>query len=452
MKILHHRADQALATAEAVQSSLRPAETAATFLERTARRRLVCDATGKKQLLIEDPAFSGFVRLERDGQELYLNANQLTEPTAARLLATGRPLFRLGSPAVDGGQPHAHPRAQSADGCWHTTPDRLDMASAALRTGELMAAIGAHLSPGQSVAGVHVSDILRESVFLDSSEARLQDQCYGVELTAVVTDEAGTPMVSATRYATALDDIDLAGLGRELSLIHTGMAAGERPFTGTLVVFAPSAVAQVLRALVNTILLNPITHPAPLATSLVDEGPRTVGCGARSFDCEGTATGATELVGRDGRQRTLATRKVVLAEGRPGERTPLTGHAWWNPLKNFPQMTAGNVRLLPTPDTTADALLDGERCVIVDARTLGVEEFRSGGQLAFRLLAARTVDGVPQEACTPMSVEGSAIDFLASVTAVGDTVSYFPGQISAGGAYLEMDISRITSKAMGSQP
>ncbi|MGW7523810.1 metallopeptidase TldD-related protein [Streptomyces sp. NPDC054783] len=450
MKTLHQRADQAFATAEAVQSALRPAESAATFLERTARRRLVCDATGKKQLAVEEPAFSGFVRLERGGRELYLNANQLTVPAAARLLATGRPLFHLGSPAGDGGRAHAHPSVQSADGGWHTTRDHLDMSVAASRTGELMAAIGAHLRPGQSVAGLHVSDILRESVFLDSFGARLKDQCYGVELTAVVTDDAGSHVVSATRYATALDDIDPAGLGRELSLIHTGMGAAEHTFTGSRVVFAPSAAAQLLRALVNTILLNPVAHPAPLVTSLVDEGPRTQGCCARSFDCEGTATGATQLVGRDGRQRALATRKVVRAQNEPQAPTPLTGHAWWNPLKNFPQMTAGNVRLTPTPDTTADALLDGERCVVADARTLGVEEFRSGGQLAFRLLAARTVDGVPQEACAPMSVEGSAIDFLASVTAVGDTVSYFPGQISAGGAYLEMDITRITSKAMGS--
>ncbi|MFD8738145.1 metallopeptidase TldD-related protein [Streptomyces sp. NPDC059618] len=450
MKTLQHRAGQAFAVAEAVQSALRPPESAATFLERTARRRLVCDAAGKKQLLVDEPAFSGFVRLDREGRELYLNAGQLTEPTAGRLLATGRRLFGLGSPAAAVGRAQAHSSAQSAGGDWHTTRDRLDMADAASRTGELMAAIGAHLLPGQSVAGVHVSDILRESVFLDSAGTRLQDQCYGIELTAVVIGDSGPQMVSATRYATTLDDIDLAGLGRELSLIHAGMGTGEHAFAGSRVVFAPSAVAQLLRALVNTILLNPVAHSAPLVTSLVDEGPCTEGYGGRSFDCEGTATGSTQLVGRDGWQHVLATRKTVLAHTEAPASEPLTGHAWWNPLKNFPQLTAGNVRLTSTPDAMADSLLSGERCVVVDARTLGVEEFRSGGQLAFRLLATRAVDGVPVAAYSPMSVEGSAIDFLSAITAVADTVSYFPGQVSAAGAYLEMDVTPITSKAIPS--
>ncbi|WP_151770044.1 metallopeptidase TldD-related protein [Streptomyces abyssomicinicus] len=450
MKVLNRRADQAIAVAETVQAALHPTESAATFLERSARRRLVCDASGKKQLLVEDPAFSGFVRLERDGRELYLNAGQPTVPTAARLLATGRPLFSLGSPAADGGRPHAHPSRQTAQGDWHTTRDRLDMSAAASRTGALMEAVGEGLRPGQAVAGLHVSDILREAVFLDSGGARLEDQCYGVELTAVVVGEDGSHMVSATRYATALDDIDPVELGRELSVLQTAMGAAGQPFTGTRVVLTPSATAQLLRALVNTILLNPLAHPVPLAASLLDEGPCAAGYGARTFDCEGTPTGSAELVGRDGRQRPVATRKTALADDGPLAAAPLTGHAWWNPLKNFPQPTAGNVRMTPTAGTTARGLLAGERCVVADARTLGVEEFRSGGQLAFRLLAARTVDGVPQEAYAPLSVEGPAIDFLSSVTAVGDDVSYFPGQISAGGAYLEMDLTRITSKAVRS--
>lgn len=449
MKTLQNRADQALAVAGAVQSALRPGESAATFLERTARRRLVCGADGKKQLQVDEPAFSGFVRLERDGQELYLNAGQLTEPTAPRLLATGRSLFRLGSPAAETAQPHAHRSARSGGGL-PAPRARLDMGEAAARTGALMAAIGAELRPGQIVAGLHVSDILRESVFQDSSGTRLQDQCYGVELTAVVTDDAGSRVVTTTRYADALDDIDPVGLGRELSLIHTGTGSGGSAGVESRVVFAPSAVAQLLRALVNTILLNPVTRPAPLVTSLVDEGPCPRAYGARTFDCEGTATGTQELVGRDGRQRPLATRKVRTADDGPRDATALTGHAWWNPLKNFPQMTAGNVRLTPTAGTTADALLEGERLVVVDARTLGVEEFRSGGQLAFRLLAARAVNGVAQQACAPVSVEGSAIDFLASVTAVADGVSCFPGQIAAGGTYLEMDLARITSQTIGS--
>lgn len=449
MKTLRNRADQAIDTAAAVQSALRPGESAATFLERTARRRLVCGADGKKQLAFEEPAFSGFVRLSRDGRELYLNAGQLTGATAPRLLATGRPLFRLGSPGADEAGPRPYRFARPAGDGTPAERVRLDMSETAGRAGALMAAVGAGLRPGQIVAGVHVSDILRESVFQDSSGVRLRDECYGVELTAVVSDDTGSRVVTATRYADTVDDIDPAGLGRELSLIHTGVGPAGSAGGESRVVFAPSAVAQLLRALVNTVLLNPVAHPAPLVTSLVDEGPCPHAYGTRTFDCEGTATGTLELVGRDGRQRPLATRKVLPADAADRAGAALTGHAWWNPLKNFPQLTAGNVRLAPTAGTSAEALLEGERLVVVDARTLGVEEFRSGGQLAFRLLAVRAVDGVPQEACAPVSVEGAAIDFLASVTEVADGVSYFPGQTTAGGTYLEMDLNRITSKTMG---
>ncbi|MGW7361937.1 metallopeptidase TldD-related protein [Streptomyces sp. NPDC054841] len=448
MRVLETKTAQGLATAAAVEDSLHDGEHAATFLERTARRRLTVDPAGRKRLFVDDPGFGGFVRLDRDGRELYLNANELSAEGAAGLLASGRHLFHLGSPAPAAERGGAHHPVQAADGGWETTAERLDMTAAAAGTAAPADAVAARLCPGQVFGSLQISDVLRESVFADSSGTRLWDRCYGVELTAVATSADGTRAVSASRYATGLDGIDPADLGLELSLMETGMAAGERPFEGPRVVFAPSATAQLLRALVNTILLNPVAHPAPLVTSLVDEGPRPDACGARSFDCEGTPTGRTELIGHDGVQRAVATRKAHVGGedgAAAGSAGRLTGHAWWNPLKNFPQLAAGNVRL--TPAGAGDALLSGERCVVVDARTLGVEEFRSGGQLAFRLLAARAVDGVPQEPFRPMSVEGEAIDFLASVTAVGESVSYFPGQFSAGGGYLEMDLTRVTSKA-----
>ncbi|WP_129593276.1 metallopeptidase TldD-related protein [Streptomyces sp. C] len=447
MRVLETRTAEALATTAAVEAALRTGEHASTHLERTTRRRLTVDPAGRKRLFHDDAGFGGFVRLGHAGRELYLNAGQLSERGTAALLATGRRLFHLGSPLPATERIPAHHRAAAPDGGWQTTTGRLDMASAAAGAADLRDAVAARLGAGQHLGALQICDQLRESVHAHTAAAPAWDQCYGVELTAVATSADGARAVSASRYATGLDAIDPACLGRELSLMETGMGAGERPYEGPRVVFAPTATAQLLRALTSTLLLNPLTRPAPLITSLVDEGPRPDAWGARSFDCEGTATGATALVGPDGVQHTVATRKAH-AGGEGAEAATaglLTGHAWWNPLKNFPQLGAGNVRL--TPAGAGAGLLDGERCVVVDARTLGVEEFRSGGQLAFRLLAARAVDGVPQEAFRPMSVEGEAIDFLASVTAVGEHVSYFPGQISAGGGYLEMDLSRVTSKA-----
>ncbi|MEV7726870.1 metallopeptidase TldD-related protein [Streptomyces sp. NPDC087917] len=443
MRVLETRTARGLATVDAVQGALREGEYAATHVERTARRRLTADQDGRKRLFVDDPGFGGFVRLGRGGRELYLNANDLSERGAAPLLDSGRRFFGLGTPAPVTEAGAAHVVAPGADGGWETTADRLDMGAAASGAAGLSDALAARLHAGQGVGSLQISDVLRESVYADGSGTRRWERCYGVELTAVATSADGARAVSASRYATGLDGIDPACLGRELSLMESGTGPGERPFEGSRVVFAPTATAQLLRALTQTILLNPVTRPEPLATSLVDEGPRRDAYGARSFDCEGTPTGRTELIGHDGAQRAVVTRKGR-AGGGPADGRSLTGHARWNPLKNFPQPTAGNVRLTPTG---GGDLLAGARCVVVDARTLGVEEFRSGGQLAFRLMAAHVVDGVPQGPFRPMSVEGEAIDFLASVTAVADHVSYFPGQISAGGGYLEMDLTRVTSKA-----
>ncbi|MCX4692829.1 metallopeptidase TldD-related protein [Streptomyces sp. NBC_01408] len=446
MRVLENKTAQGLATAAAVEDALHAGEHAATHLERTARRRLTADQDGRKRLFVDEGEFGGFVRLGRDGRELYLNAKELNAQGAAGLLGSGRRFFHLGSAAPAAAHGVAHHRERSADGGWETTAERLDMGAAAAGAAALSDALAARLHGGQGVGSLQISDVLRESVFADRSGTRLWDRCYGVELTAVATSADGTRAVSASRYATGLDGIDPACLGRELSLMEAGMAPGEQRFEGSRVVFAPSAAAQLLRALTQTVLFNPITSPVALAAALVDEGPRPDAYGARSFDCEGSPTGRTELIGVDGVQRAVATRKAHVggAPDEAGGSGRLTGHAWWNPLKNFPQPTASNIRLTPTG--AGSDLLAGERCVVVDARTLGVEEFRSGGQLAFRLLAARAVDGVPQGSLRPMSVEGGAIDFLASVTAVGDHVSYFPGPIPAGGGYMEMDLTRVTSK------
>ncbi|GHF58846.1 hypothetical protein GCM10018790_40960 [Kitasatospora xanthocidica] len=447
MRELELRAEAGLAVAAAVEDALEPGEHAATFLDRTARRRLVVDAAGRKRLYIEDGTFGGFVRLGRGGRELYLNAHELAAAGAPALLATGRPLFPAGSPLPARERAELHTPVNADGEGWESTDSRLDLAAAAPETARLTEAVATGLRPGQTVQGLQLADVLGESVHSTSGGRRRWSRCYGVELTAVAADERSGRIASVTRYAQDLAKLDPAGLGTELALTAAGMgtpSGDERELLGNEVVFTPGAAAQLLRAIVSTVLLNPVTRALPLRTALIDDG-LAAGYGAKAFDCEGTPTGRTELITAAGVQRAVATRKAAV--GGDGAEPKLTGHAWWNPLKNFPQLAANNVHLAPT--TAGGALLAGERLVVVDARTLGVEEFRSGGQLAFRLLAVRAVDGVPQEPLRPMTVEGEAIDLLAALTEVGETVSYFPGVFSVGGAYLAMNLSRLTSRSRG---
>ncbi|MEU3608351.1 metallopeptidase TldD-related protein [Streptomyces sp. NPDC035033] len=439
MRELDSRGGEALAVADAVERALRPGEEAFVHLARTARRRLTVDpAGGGRQLRVGQGRFEGYVRLARDGREAYLNAPAPTPATTGRLLEAGRALLPLGTARTPVAEPAPH------RGGWRNREGRVELEAVAADPAPLLARIAEGAGPGHTVRELTVSEVLSEQVYADSTGPRGESVCRGAEVRAVVTADDGTTTAALSHYAADLERVDAYALGRELALTAAALRPPLRTYGGDGIGFLPSAAAQLLRALAATVLFHPITEPRPLCTAVVDDGRAVDGHGARAFDCEGTATGAMELVTADGVQHSVASRLNVVAgtAGRTARRA--TGHAAWEARRYQPQPTATNVRLAPGGD--APDPWSGEHCLVTEVRSLGVEEFRSGGQLAFRLLAVRAVDGVPAGACAPLVVEGEAADFLAALTGVGDTVSYHPGPFSVGGAPLSMDLSRLTAR------
>lgn len=438
MRQLESRVDEALAVAAEVERGLRPGESADTFLTGSAQRQLTLDPAAGKRLAVRNGSLDGSVRFAFRGRELHLNATELTATDTPALLDAARSARTLGTQVPAAETPPLHEDALS----WEGSGPRGGLEAVAADPARVTGDIARGAGPDAVLQQVQVTETSNESVFARAGNAPAVSRCSGVEVRAILTGASGTT-ASLTRYARGLDGIDLVGLGRELALTTAGFGPGERAFDGDTLVFTPHAASQLLRHVVGALLLNPLVRPrGPLCAPVVDDGRAPEAPDARGFDCEGTPTGRIELVGRDGTQHPVATRLHAVAP-RPDRPLRLTGHAIREPLKAGPQLAATNVSLAPGGDL-ADPLA-GERCVVVDVRSLGVEEHRSGGQLAFRLLSVRAVDGTPRETFLPVSVEGGAVDFLAAVRAVGPTVSYFPGYFAVAGAHLSLSLSQLLS-------
>lgn len=439
MRRLASRREEALTTGRAVEQELRTGEEAFTFLSRQARRDLVIDpAGGPPRLAVQQGRFDGYVRLSRGDRELYLNAPALTADAAARLVDAGRRLLPLGVVRASPAEQILH------EGEWSNRETRAELEPVALDTSSLLAAVSEGAGPAHTVQALTVSEVLSEQVYTDSAGPRATSLCCGVEVTAHVADDDSGTAARVTRYAAGLEGVDLVALGHEAGLTATALAPAALSYSGYVVDLLPSAAAQLLRALAGALLFNPIGAPGPLPIAVVDDGRAAGGCSARAFDCEGTATGVMELVSRRGEQRTLVARRTRAAGTDHPRSRRLTGHAAWEARRYQPRPSATNVHLTPT-DLDPD-LGDGRRCLVTDVRSLGAEEFRSGGQLAFRLRAVRAVDGRPAGTYAPLVVQGEAAHFLAALTGVGRTVSYYPGPFSVGGAALSMDMSRLPAR------
>ncbi|WP_194892145.1 metallopeptidase TldD-related protein [Catenulispora pinisilvae] len=436
MRQLESRCGEAFTIVDALEACLRSDERVFVHFDRTSRRRLRIDSAGSKQLAVQRGEFGGYVRFDRSGRELYLNAPALSADGADRLIEAGRAVVSFGSP-----------RSSTTDqalyeGSWRNRDGQVELEKVASDPTPLMAALAEGAGPDFTVRSLTVSEVLREQVCADGTGPRGHSLCRGVSVAAVVSADENGEAACLDRYAADLDRIDAVALGHELALTAAAFGPATGTFTGHSIGFLPSAAAQLLRALTTTILSHPISTPEPLITAVVDDGRAVDGCFARAFDCEGTPTSAMDLVTRHGEQQAVATR-VGTVEGtaRRAPRAP-TGHAVWEAHRFQPQPGASNVRL--TPGGMAPDFRNGESCLVVDVRNLGVAELRAGGQLAFRLLAVRVVDGRPAGAYAPVVIEGEAADFLAALTAVGETASYSDGPFAVGGAPLTMDLARLS--------
>ncbi|MGW7259944.1 metallopeptidase TldD-related protein [Streptomyces sp. NPDC054834] len=444
MRQLEARTGEALAVADAVEASLLPGERSFAHIARSARRTLGTDPSGTRRLSIQQGKLDGYVLLARHSREVYVYAPDAAADEAAWIVEAARAQLPLGRSCPPAASSTLHDPAPAADDRSDAhTPVGLELLAA--DPGPLLAHLTEGIGPGCALRGLTVSEVLSESVHAESAGTRGVSSFRGVEVHAVAAATAGTAVASLSRYAVTLDRLDPAALGRELALTVAAFGAAAESFSGQEVCFTPSAAAQLLRAVVATLLINPLTDCAELCTAIIDDGRTADGCAARAFDCEGTPTGAMELVTREGIQQTVATRLTSAAGTGGGRATRLTGHARWDPVRNLPLPAATNVSL--EPGGRPDSPWAGDRCVVADVRSLGMAEYRSSGRLALRLLAVRAADGVPLHPYVPLVVQGEAADFLTAITGVGETVSYFPGPFSVGGAELSMDLSRLRSKS-----
>jgi PmbA/TldA metallopeptidase C-terminal domain len=444
MKVLQNRSDEALETADVVKSCLHNGEEAFIYVTRAARRRLSVAGTETKKLTIQQGRFGGYIRLSREGKELYINVPELTAAAVPMLLAAGRAQLSLGSTRKPITTHVLHNDEASGENIWENTTQTIDLESVSADHTPLVAPLYAGLGNGYTIRTLNVSEILSESIYARPGESSGVSRRRGVDLQVMASDDKRDAAVARSRYSAGLGAIDLTALGRELALTIRGFGPATETFRGSEVLFTPFAAAQLLRAVVGTLLLNPLTHQRPLCSALLDDGRAPDGCSSCAFDCEGTPTGAMMLVDRNGVQQATVTRLKLVAgeDAEPAQR--LTGHAAWDRLRGRIQLAATNARMEPT-GLHGDPYA-GDRCVVVDVRTLGVEEHRSSGQLAFRLLAVRAVDGSPAGTYEPLSVEGEPGDFLAAVNAVGETVSYYSGPFSVGGAEFSMNLSGLALK------
>nr|WP_239091505.1 metallopeptidase TldD-related protein [Streptomyces sp. SID14478] len=430
------RASEALALAQHISQAARAAETTHTYLDRQAHRQLTVDTTGAKRLRVDDGGFGGYIRLEQRGREVHLSAPDMNHDSAERLLHAGRFHCAL-TPAIAAERRDGKATA----GGWENTSKRLDLSATVHDTDAMLRGLGDSLGADGTVGQLAITDILHEAVFAESGRDPSWSRNYGVEVGATAHSADTSRGITLTRYASTLDAIDLDGLGRELRLRLAATAGATRTWAPATATFTPTASAQILRNLVSTLLLNPLPPHVDMHAALVDEGRAPDAYHAQAFDCEGVATGRRELVSATGKQNHIATRLEHSSENMHEAPNCATGHARWDRTKNFPQMSATNVSL--TANSDESDLLAGERHVVVDARSLGVEENRSGGHIAFRLMTVRAVDGRPVEPLAPITLNGTVGDFLAAIRHVGPTVTHYPGMFSVAGAYLEMYLPTV---------
>ena len=435
MRQLESGREGAFAVADALPGRLLPGERAFSYLSRAAQRRLTIDPAGRKQLVLRPGEFEGYLRLGRADREIYLNALALSADGVGRLLESGRGLLPLGR---SGRSEACHVGYQ---GTWANREGSVGLEDVAADPAPLLGGLAEGAGAGFTVRSLVVSEVLSEQFHADAEGSRGHSMCRGASVTAVVSADEHGISASATRHAADLDRIDAVGLGRELALTAAAFGPPTGEFTGHTVGFLPAAAAQLLRALTTTVLCHPIVRAEPLVTAVLDDGRALDGPSGRAFDCEGTPTTAMELVSRDGEQQAISTRLNSIVGTARQPAPVLTGHAVWEAHRHQPQPAATNVTL--APGGVAPDLWSGEACLVADARSLGEAELRAGGQLAFRLLAVRAVDGRPTGAYAPIVVEGEAMDFLAALTGVGETTSYYDGSFAVGGAPLTMNSARL---------
>ncbi len=389
-------------------------------------------------------------------------------PAVPELMSAARAMLPFGRPYRDGTPLHAEaddlpgPGGELAELAEPAGPLRQFREQA----GTAAAVAAARLGVGIRVLDCTVTETTSVEAFAAGPRQARSFACATVEASLLIEVRRGPARLRlrASRHAASLGDIPLAGMMTETgwrgaAMLAPPLAPPSGEPAGELLL-TPSVSAAVLGVLAHDIIdrrFAPDPAPGPaLPCALADDARAPGSRHSRPFDHEGTPTGESVLLGQDGAPGRLACRGDAPAEpavltGRvacrgdaPAEPAVLTGRVLTGPVltgngllaafRSVPEVRPTNVRLA---GAAPYALPDGYTGSLGYAiRGEGVQRFRSGDRIVFRVETA-SVSGGAVAGRTPMLIfAGTAHDILASVAAVSPPLTYLPGRdYSAAGAW-----------------
>ncbi len=266
----------------------------------------------------------------------------------------------------------------------------------------------------------------------------------GFELSVAVAIN-GVPVL-VTRYASDVHGIDLDELAKELRVRLLSVAQDAHcEIPSGYSILLPTAAAQLLQGLVSAISSDPLEGAGEWVTSLVDFGADPRSYSGRYFDHEGTVTSPFKLLDEEGRQSTMRSLRSRVGPSDHDGDGPLTGHAAWAGWQNFPQASPNSVAFSPTfhPGDVYDEVAESQQ-VITDIRPLGVSQLSGGDAVSFRAARCRRRGG-SHEALAPLILVGRIREFMKSIEAVSDVISFMPGDIPVGASAVVMDAAYLSA-------
>lgn len=292
-----------------------------------------------------------------------------------------------------------------------------------------------------------VTETTSAEAFADGQQPARSFACATVEasLQIEVRHGSGRLRLRAARHAARLEDIPLADLMTEagwrgaalLAPPQTAAPQTAPPLTtppapdnskrrrgpkGELLL-SPAVSAAVLRVLAYDVLeRRPWLEPgAALPCGLADDAHAAGSRHSRPFDHEGVPTGESVLLDQSGAPGDLACR----GDAPGGGPVVLTGNALLAQVFTCaPEIRPTSVRLSGAAPYDLPAGFTGS--LGFATRGEGVQRFRSGDRIMFRVETAAVRDGAVTGRTPALLFAGTARDILASVRGAAPPLSYQP--------------------------
>lgn len=424
--------------AELVCAGVRPGEVVEVHAAATTREAVRWDRPGT--VVPQDASLSVLVRVEVGSRDahLVLSGSGLADAgDAVRLL---RDLAqRHGRPVPPGRHAHAEPswdRATRYDE-WPADPEVL--AGLRDRFGEQAELCGARAGSGAVVVEQH------RAVFASSRRETRAFELSVVEGRCFVevpgpgdTPARATALTHAHRSDRLVPVAAVAEAAQDAAARAAGQVVGPPP---AQVLLAPRKAAQLVAIATRDVVTARRTDLGPVP-ELVDDGLATGAPHARPFDVEGTPTGRTLLVGREGR--------VTLphARGTASSEDLLGGHAARQEYDTAPQAWPRNVLLAACPDgptAVVDEAAPRQDHPFCHGVTGGdVMHLRTADTLMLGLdLAART-DAGDVVRHGRVRVTATAGELLGSLTPLTGPCAFVRGrEFSTGSGWALLDLTRL---------